>query len=60
MDPVFPGTEQLVLCDDRPSGLRAIIAIDDTTLGPGLGGVRMKAYRPTPPRCSKPAGSGPR
>ncbi len=44
MDPVFPGTEQLVLCDDRPTGLRAIIAIDDTTLGPGLGGVRMKAY----------------
>lgn len=44
MDPVFPGTEQLVLCDDRPSGLRAIIAIDDTTLGPGLGGVRMKPY----------------
>ncbi len=44
MDSVFPGTEQLVLCDDRPSGLRAIIAIDDTTLGPGLGGVRMKAY----------------
>lgn len=42
--PVFPGTEQLVLCDDRATGLRAIIAIDDSTLGPGLGGVRMKAY----------------
>ncbi|WP_320669265.1 Glu/Leu/Phe/Val dehydrogenase family protein [Patulibacter defluvii] len=44
MEPVFPGTEQLVLCDDRATGLRAVIAIDDTTLGPGLGGVRLKAY----------------
>lgn len=44
MDPVFPGTEQLVLCDDHATGLRAVIAIDDTTLGPGLGGVRMKPY----------------
>lgn len=44
MDPVFPGTEQLILCEDRTTGLRAVIAIDDTTLGPGLGGVRLKAY----------------
>jgi leucine dehydrogenase len=34
------GTEQLTLCSDRASGLQAAIAIDDTTLGPGLGGVR--------------------
>jgi leucine dehydrogenase len=37
-------TEQLTLCFDRASGLRAVIAIDDTTLGPGLGGVRWLSY----------------
>lgn len=37
-------SEQLVLCRDEESGLRAVIAIDDTTLGPGLGGVRSCAY----------------
>jgi leucine dehydrogenase len=37
-------TEQLTRCHDRDSGLRAVIAIDDTTLGPGLGGVRWQAY----------------
>ena len=36
--------EQLVLCRDPAVGLRGVIAIDDTTLGPGLGGVRLKAY----------------
>jgi leucine dehydrogenase len=38
------GSEQLVLCRDDRAGLRAVIAIDDTTLGPGLGGVRCVAY----------------
>ena len=28
-------------------GLRAVIAIDDTTLGPGFGGVRYRAYPST-------------
>jgi leucine dehydrogenase len=37
-------TEQLTLCSDRDSGLRAVIAIDDSTLGPGLGGVRWRSY----------------
>ena len=37
-------SEQLVLCRDDALGLRAVIAIDDTTLGPGLGGVRFRAY----------------
>jgi leucine dehydrogenase len=37
-------SEQLVLVRDDSVGLRAAIAIDDTTLGPGLGGVRMKPY----------------
>lgn len=37
-------TERLLICSDPRVGLRAVIAIDDTTLGPGFGGVRMRAY----------------
>lgn len=37
--------EQLVFCQDRASGLRAVIAIHDTTLGPALGGTRMWPYQ---------------
>lgn len=40
-------SEQLILCSDDSLGLRAVIAIDDTTLGNGFGGVRFRAY-PTP------------
>jgi leucine dehydrogenase len=36
--------EQLVFCHDKSTGLRAIIAIHDTTLGPALGGCRMYPY----------------
>ncbi|MYL53592.1 leucine dehydrogenase [Pontibacillus yanchengensis] len=36
--------EQLVFCQDEESGLKAIIAIHDTTLGPALGGTRMWTY----------------
>ncbi|APC48351.1 branched-chain amino acid dehydrogenase [Virgibacillus halodenitrificans] len=36
--------EQLVFCQDKSSGLKAIIAIHDTTLGPALGGTRMWTY----------------
>lgn len=36
--------EQTVLCRDDRSGLCAVIAVDDTTLGPGLGGVRPAPY----------------
>ncbi|MDC3414450.1 branched-chain amino acid dehydrogenase [Aquibacillus sp. 3ASR75-11] len=36
--------EQLVFCQDKASGLKAIIAIHDTTLGPALGGTRMWTY----------------
>ncbi|QDX93673.1 Glu/Leu/Phe/Val dehydrogenase [Brevibacterium sp. JNUCC-42] len=36
--------EQLVLCQDETSGLKAIIVIHDTTLGPALGGTRMWMY----------------
>ncbi|TCP29240.1 phenylalanine dehydrogenase [Scopulibacillus darangshiensis] len=36
--------EQVVFCNDPKSGLKAIIAIHDTTLGPALGGCRMRPY----------------
>ncbi len=36
--------EQLIFCQDEASGLKAIIAIHDTTLGPALGGARMWSY----------------
>ena len=38
------GHEQVVFCRDGASGLRAIVAIHDTTLGPGMGGIRMRQY----------------
>lgn len=38
------GHEQLVFCFDAPSGLKAIVGIHDTTLGPALGGTRMWPY----------------
>ncbi|HLR64986.1 MAG TPA: Glu/Leu/Phe/Val dehydrogenase [Pseudogracilibacillus sp.] len=36
--------EQVVYCYDKASGLKAIIAIHDTTLGPALGGTRIWNY----------------
>lgn len=36
--------EQLIFCQDKNSGLKAIICIHDTTLGPALGGTRMWNY----------------
>ena len=33
-----------ILCQDLAVGLQGVIVIDDTTLGPGLGGVRFKPY----------------
>ncbi len=36
--------EELVLCQDKSSGLKAVIAIHDTTLGPALGGTRICEY----------------
>jgi leucine dehydrogenase len=38
------GHEELVFWRDRVTGLRAIAAIHDTTLGPALGGTRMYPY----------------
>ena len=37
--------EQVIFCHDEASGLRAIIAIHDTTLGTALGGTRMYPYK---------------
>lgn len=38
------GHEQVVVCHDKSSGYRGIIAIHDTTLGPALGGTRFWTY----------------
>jgi leucine dehydrogenase len=38
------GHEQLVVCHDKASGYRGIVAIHDTTLGPALGGTRFWHY----------------
>ncbi|MGE3175388.1 MAG: Glu/Leu/Phe/Val dehydrogenase dimerization domain-containing protein [Planctomycetota bacterium] len=38
------GYERVVGCTDAASGLRAFIAVHDTTLGPALGGLRMWPY----------------
>ena len=48
---LFHDHEQVAICHDRESGLRAIIAVHDTTLGPGLGGIRMSTCRPTTRHC---------
>jgi leucine dehydrogenase len=36
--------EQIVFCQDQSTGLKAIIAIHNTVLGPGLGGTRVWNY----------------
>jgi len=41
---VGAGHETVVFCHDRASGLRAVVAIHSTALGPALGGTRMRAY----------------
>jgi leucine dehydrogenase len=38
------GHKKVVFCNDPDTGLKAIIAIHDTTLGPALGGTRMWSY----------------
>ncbi|MBV9042406.1 MAG: Glu/Leu/Phe/Val dehydrogenase [Acidimicrobiia bacterium] len=39
--------EQVVFCHDRATGLRAVIAIHSTALGPSLGGTRFYPYPST-------------
>jgi leucine dehydrogenase len=48
-DPVFGQAsfnehEQIVFCNDKDTGLKAIIGIHNTVLGPALGGTRMWKY----------------
>ncbi len=38
------GYEKVVKCEDPESGLRAVIAVHSTALGPALGGLRMWPY----------------
>ncbi len=40
----FEGHEQVVFGNDDATGLRCIIALHSTALGPGLGGTRFRAY----------------
>ena len=42
-----PEHEQVVFCNDPATGLRAIIALHNTALGPGLGGTRFYPYAST-------------
>src|SRR5712675_1621537 len=42
--PDYDGHEALLFTQDAASGLRALIAIHDTTLGPAFGGCRMNPY----------------
>ncbi|MFD2541908.1 Glu/Leu/Phe/Val dehydrogenase [Lacinutrix gracilariae] len=49
VDPVFgqlsfDDHEQIVFCNDKDTGLKAIIGIHNTVLGPALGGTRMWQY----------------
>lgn len=40
----FDGHEMIMFCHDESSGLRAIIAIHDSSAGPAMGGCRMAPY----------------
>ncbi|WP_428687766.1 Glu/Leu/Phe/Val family dehydrogenase [Roseibium sp.] len=42
--PEMGSHEDIVFVQDRKTGLRAIIAVHDTTLGPALGGCRVWSY----------------
>jgi len=42
--PSFNDHEQVVFCHDKDTGLKAIIGIHNTVLGPALGGTRMWKY----------------
>lgn len=43
--PEYDGHEEIVFVNDESSGLRAIIAVHSTVLGPAGGGIRMFPYR---------------
>ena len=41
----FSDHEQILFCQDEETGLKAIIAVHNTVLGPSLGGTRMWNYK---------------
>ncbi len=41
------GAHRILALQDKASGLRAFIALDDMTLGPACGGIRTLAYNST-------------
>jgi leucine dehydrogenase len=43
-DPAFDNHERVVFCHDAGTGLKAIIAIHSTALGPAAGGTRLWSY----------------
>jgi len=43
-DILIPGYEQVVLHQDTDEGLRCIVALHSTALGPAIGGVRLHPY----------------
>jgi len=43
-NPAFDNHERVVFCSDKASGLKAIIAIHSTALGPAAGGCRLWSY----------------
>ncbi len=43
-DPAFDDHERVIFCRDVKTGLKAIIAIHSTALGPAAGGTRLWAY----------------
>lgn len=43
-DPAFDSHEKVVFCHDAATGLKAIIAIHSTVLGPAAGGCRLWSY----------------
>ncbi len=40
----FDNHEQIVFCNDKDTGLKAIIGVHNTVMGPALGGTRMWQY----------------
>lgn len=40
----YDNHEQILFCHDKPSGLKAIISVHSTALGPAVGGCRMWEY----------------
>ena len=44
----FSDHEEVILTQDRETGLRAVVAIHSTKLGPALGGTRMSLYADHP------------